>query len=282
MYIDSHCHLDFNALRQDLPRLLNAAAQASITAIVIPGVCPEQWLEARTLVTTLSPLSLNSKAERPRLYSAAGLHPWWIDGYLQAAETGPAVARRLECELRAWIVEQDPIALGECGLDGAIDTPLELQQRLFECQLRLAAEFSLPLILHVRRCHNEVIRCLDALGSGKVKGVVHGFSGSEQQAREYWRRGFALGVGGAITYERAKKTRRAFAELPLEALMLETDAPDMPLSGYQGQVNTPLQLPEVAQVLADLRGLAMAQVAEQTSINTRRVFNLPAESMLST
>jgi len=281
MYIDSHCHLDFNALRQGLPALLNAAAQASIAAIVIPGVCPDQWAEARTLVTSLSALSLSPKAEQPRLYTAAGLHPWWIDGYRQIGETESQVVTRFEGELHTWIVEQAPVALGECGLDGAIDTPLALQQRLFECQLRLAAEFQLPLILHVRRCHNEVVRCLDALGAGAVTGVVHGFSGSEQQAREYWRRGFALGVGGVITYERAQKTRSAFTQLPLEALLLETDAPDMPLSGYQGQVNTPLQLPAVAQVLADLRGLTLAQVAEQTSLNARRLFGLPADSVLS-
>ena len=268
MYIDSHCHLDFPALRESLAEMLEAATAASIAAIIIPGVCPVQWHEAEHLIATH-----NRQTTPLTLYGAAGLHPWWIEDYQLKGETETPLIDRFERELRDRIEAARPIAIGECGLDGAINTELPLQQRLFECQLRLAEEFQLPLIVHVRRSHNEALRCLDKAG-GHLRGVIHGFSGSEQQAREYWRRGFSLGVGGSITYERAKKTRRAFTQLPLEALLLETDAPDMPLSGCQGEVNTPLQLLEVAAVLAELRGLPLADVARQTTLNAQRLFAL--------
>ncbi|WP_439135848.1 TatD family hydrolase, partial [Pseudomaricurvus sp.] len=106
-------------------------------------------------------------------------------------------------------------------------------------------------------------------------GVIHGFSGSIEQAQQYWRLGFYLGVGGTITYERAKKTRRAIAGMPLESLLLETDAPDMPLDGFQGQPNTPLRLPRIAQCLAELRKAPLADIQKQTAQNTRTLFSLP-------
>ena len=161
--------------------------------------------------------------------------------------------------------------MGECGLDGTIVTPLAQQVPFFKAQLALAAERSLPVIVHAHGAHNEVLQCLKAQPR-LCGGVIHGFSGSPELALQYWRQGFSVGVGGTITYERAKKTRRAIEQLPWEALLLETDAPDMPLSGHQGEPNSPLRLPEIAEALAQLRGVEVAEVAAMTTRNTRRVF----------
>jgi len=129
----------------------------------------------------------------------------------------------------------------------------------------------MPLVVHCRKAHNELLRELNKT-SLPAGGVIHAFTGSYEMACDYVSRGFYLGVGGSITYPRAQKTRDALARISLEYLVLETDAPDMPLSGYQGQRNTPLQLPAIAQSLAGLHGVSMQTVAAITAANARKLF----------
>ena len=165
-------------------------------------------------------------------------------------------------------------AVGEIGLDLFIaDANFEKQLFFFQAQLDLAAQFSLPVLLHVRKAHDQVLKQLRQckLSSG---GIVHAFSGSEQHAQQYLALGFKLGLGGTVTYERAKKLRRIVTELPLDSFVLETDAPDMPLSGYQGEPNRPARVREVAQVIAELKGCSLQEVACATSLQASKLLDL--------
>lgn len=250
--IDSHCHLDFAVFDRDRETLWSRCRAAGLERLVIPGTDPEQWSRARRLCEA-----------QPDWAFAAGLHPWWLD---RAGGQWPASCER-------FLAHPSCVAVGECGLDGLIERPIEQQRSLLEVHLALAQAHDKPVILHCVKAHNELIRTLKRhrLPRG---GVVHAFSGSEELARTYWQMGFYLGVGGVITYSRARKTRAAVAALPLEALLLETDAPDMPLSGRQGQRNSPEYLPQVADVLAQLRDAPRERIAEQTTANARALFGL--------
>lgn len=258
--IDSHCHFDFSVFDADRADILRAAAGAGVTGIIIPGIHPQQWP---------SLLQLLSRAPNTcPLWAAVGMHPWWVAEY-GAGLTEASFKQQLEVRLRQSRV----VAVGECGLDGSLPIPLSEQLPIFEWQLQLAKDLQRPLILHGHKAHNELLRLLSRYRP-PAGGVIHAFSGSVEQAQQYWRLGFYLGVGGTITYERARKTRRALQSMPLESLLLETDAPDMPLSGYQGQRNSPLRLPEVARCLAQLRREPLAVIERQTDLNTRRLFAL--------
>lgn len=253
--IDSHCHLDFSAFDSDRAQLLQQCAASGLEGLVVPGVAPDQWAQVRRLVAAPSPLPL---------YGSAGLHPWWVARQsLSTLAFAQALGEALDhC-----------VAIGECGLDGGIDCALATQELWFRLHLELACERSKPLIIHSHKAHSEVLRLLREYRP-PAGGVIHAFSGSAEIAREYWRLGFYLGVGGTITYPRARKTRAALAAMPLDSLLLETDAPDMPLCGYQGQRNSPLQLPKVADCLAVLQGESLARVVERTATNTRALFGL--------
>jgi TatD DNase family protein len=140
-----------------------------------------------------------------------------------------------------------------------------------DVHLQVARELSMPIIIHCRKAHNEMMKSLSGQNI-KSGGVIHAFSGSIDLAKQYWALGFYLGVGGTITYERANKTRETVKQLPIEAMVLETDAPDMPLSGKQGQRNSPENIPEVARTLANIRGDSLQYIAQQTTENTKKLF----------
>ncbi|WP_346839653.1 TatD family hydrolase [Microbulbifer sp. SAOS-129_SWC] len=254
-FIDSHCHFDFDAFAADRDTVWQQCRDAGVAQIVIPGVSTEQWPSLLALV-----------AGQPRWHAAIGVHPWWV-----------ASLRMEPQQLHALIVERAAagsfIAVGECGLDAAAQAPLERQLPVFEAQVRAVCDLNLPLIVHTHKAHNEVLRLLKKWRPPRG-GVIHAFSGSEQMAADYWALGFYLGIGGTITYERAAKTRRAVAAAPLESLLLESDAPDMPLAGRQGQRNSPEFLPETAAVLAQLRDQPLQEIARHTCRNTELLFGL--------
>lgn len=253
--IDSHCHFDFSAFDSDREQVWEQCQQLGTQRLLIPGVSPEQWAHARKLCQ-----------DNDGLVYAAGLHPWWLEKVTLDAQA-------LSEAIRAELKQPSCHAIGECGLDALQDMPVEQQLPLLEVQLQLAAELQVPIIIHCVRAHNPMIRALKQ-HQFAAGGVIHAYSGSYEQAMQYWQMGFYLGVGGTITYERAKKTRDAVSRLPLDALLLESDAPDMPLEGHQGERNTPAAITDVAQMLADLRGEAVTRVAQQTSANARRLFRL--------
>lgn len=254
--IDSHCHLDFSPFDEDREEVWRQCLALGIEQLVIPGVEPVQWSKAAEI------------SERfEGIYYAAGLHPWWVADW-------QAESQSLTALLAAELENDRCLAVGECGLDGLIEIPLEQQLPVFEEQLSLADSLNKPVIIHVRKSHQQVLGLLKR-HSLKAGGVVHAFSGSLELAQSYWQQGFYLGVGGAITYPRANKTRQAIAQMPLASLLLETDAPDMPLSGQQGQRNSPIYLPKVAAQLAQLKQCSLADIQQKTTDNSRRLFQLP-------
>lgn len=250
--IDSHCHLDFEAFDRDRDQIWSRCRSQSVRQLIIPGTDPDQWARAQSLCEA-----------QPDWYFAAGMHPWWLE---RAGDQWEVLCQQTLTHPRC-------VAVGESGLDKLIDTPMSRQETLLDAHLELALTSDKPVILHCVKAHNELIRHLKRhrLPRG---GVIHAFSGSADIAQTYWQMGFRLGIGGVITYERARKTREAVANVPLDALLLETDAPDMPLSGRQGERNSPEFLPVIAQTLAGLRGCSVEQVVRQTTDNTRLLFNL--------
>lgn len=272
-FFDSHCHFDFIEFNVDRAALWQACNAKGITHLLMPGVTPNQWQTAAQLCV-----------QYEGLFYAAGIHPHWIERQLWF-QTGQK--HLLDCVIREKIAalichELLPsanvnaarcVAVGECGLDKMIPTSLALQQQLLVIHIEVANQLQKPLIVHCVRAHNELIALLKK-HKPKWGGVIHAFSGSYEIAQQYVDLGFYLGVGGTITYERAQKTRAAVTKIPLDCLVLETDAPDMPLQGQQGMRNNPLNIVQIAQVLAELKGLSVSDVAATTCENARHLFHL--------
>ncbi len=179
--------------------------------------------------------------------------------------------------LREWLSRlaghRQLCAVGEIGLDYYIPTlDRERQQALFEAQLQLAVEFELPALIHVRRSHADVIATLKRMGP-KRAGIIHAFAGSFEEAREYIKLGFKLGLGGAATWPQALRMHRVLAKLPLDAVVLETDSPDMAPAMFPGQRNSPAHLPAICEALAGIMAISAEQLAEASTANARRLFN---------
>ncbi|RDH89338.1 MAG: DNAase [endosymbiont of Seepiophila jonesi] len=252
--IDSHCHFDDTRFDQDREQAFQRAREAGITSQIIAGVKAEWWPRQKQVCRDYS-----------GLYPAYGLHPMFFEDHR------PQDIERLV----SWIEREQPVAVGECGLDFFIEDPQpEAQQALLEAQLELAQRYRLPVIIHARRSVDQVFNSLKQFPG--LKGVVHSFSGSEQQARRLIDLGFLLSFGGPITYERAKRLRSLIQSLPLESLMLETDAPDQPDSRHRGERNESAYLPTVLQTVAELRNQPAAEIAAITSENAVQLFNIPS------
>ena len=272
LFFDTHCHFDFIEFNADRAAVWQACRAQNIRHLLIPGVFPEQWQTAAQLC-----------AQYPGLVYAAGVHPHWIERqeWLEREVTG-LFTRATQVKLTELMIEevqQSPsagsstcVAIGECGLDKLIGTPIEQQQQLLNLHIDVANQLHKPLIVHCVRAHNEMIASLKK-NKPKAGGVIHAFSGSVEVAQQYIDLGFYLGIGGTITYARAQKTRSAVAQISLDYLLLETDAPDMPLHGKQGQRNSPEYLPLIAQALAELRSTTVETIAIATSRNAQRLFH---------
>ncbi len=254
-FIDTHCHFDFTPFSGNEEESLRLAAAAGVEKIIVVGVSADRFAGVMALAE-----------QWPPLYAALGTHPMAI------AQHDDSHLGQLEDYLK-----QRPkklVAIGEIGLDLFIDNPqFDKQERVLDAQIRLAKQYDLPVILHSRRTHDKLALHLRRLDLPR-RGVVHGFAGSEQQALAFIRAGYAIGVGGTITYERASKTRNTIARLPLTSLLLETDAPDMPLQGFQGQANRPERVKNVWQSLCELREESPQEIAETLLENTRTLFQL--------
>lgn len=271
-FFDSHCHFDFLEFNADRAAIWQVCSAQGITQLLMPGVTPDQWQTAAQLC-----------AHYAGLCYAAGIHPHWIEQqpWFQINKNNlldNAVREKITALIQQEFIPSVNayaaycVAVGECGLDNMIATPLALQQQLLSLHINVANQLHKPLIIHCVRAHNELIALLKK-NKPEAGGVIHAFSGSYEVAQQYVELGFYLGIGGTITYERAQKTRAAAAKIPLECLVLETDAPDMPLYGKQGQRNSPVNIPQIAQVLADLRGIAIDEIAAATSRNAMCLFH---------
>lgn len=253
MLVDSHCHLDAGEFDRDRADVVARARAGGVALQVVPATHAACWSKLREVC-----------AAAPGLFPAYGLHPMYL------AEHRPGDVQ----SLREWVERERPVAIGECGLDYFVEgLDHAAQLEYFDAQLALAREFDLPVIVHARRAVDAVIAAIRRAGG--VRGVVHSWSGSEEQARQLWRLGFLLGIGGPVTYERARRLRRLAATMPIDCLLLETDAPDQPDSGIRGQRNEPARLAVVRDTIAGLRDTAPEELAAATTANARRLFGLP-------
>ncbi|WP_371195786.1 TatD family hydrolase [Glaciecola sp. SC05] len=255
--IDSHCHIDLPAFDEDRAQVIEKALSKGVKRILVPGLGINQ-------VDRLLAL----KARFKTLDIAAGFHPYFLCE-LRAEEWREQLAI-----MAKWVDTYlgDLVAIGEFGIDATLPLTLSFQQRVFIDQLGLAQSVSKPVILHHRQSHNELIRLIKKCNF-QQGGVIHAFSGSAQIAQSYIDLGFKLGVGGTITYPRGEKTRKALTKVPLSALLLETDAPDMPIYGFQGMRNTPERLGIVAESLAELKQVSVEEIVNCTTANYMSLFS---------
>ncbi len=250
--IDTHCHLDAAEFDADRDAEYARAVAAGVGIQVVPAVSRDTFA---TVAATC--------ARYPGCLPAWGLHPMYIH------------VHRPEhlAELRAQIEAQRPLAVGEIGLDLFVkDLDPAIQEFFLVEQLKIARDCDLPVLLHCRKANDELLKQLRRIG---VRGgIAHAFNGSPQQAEAFIKLGFKLGFGGAFTWPRANNLRRLAVELPLEAIVLETDSPDIPPVWIGRGRNAPGELPRIAATLAELRGLDVDTVAQATTRNARALFRL--------
>lgn len=256
MLIDTHCHLDAGEFADDRDAEVLAARQVGVSQIVVPAVELRNFADVRACC-----------ARYPECSPAYGIHPLFVD---RASEDDLLTARE-------WMVREasgpfPPVAVGEIGLDFFVaGFDAARQERFLVAQLQIAGDLGLPVLLHVRRAVDQVLKCVRR--STVRRGIAHAFNGSTQQAGEFLALGFKLGFGGALTYAGATRIRRLAAELPLDAIVLETDAPDISPSWLAGRRNAPRELLAIAEVLAALRGIPVHTVIEATGRNANALLN---------
>ncbi len=268
-WIDTHCHLDAREFDADRDAQRALARQRGVALCVLPAVEAAHFETVRDL------------AHRHGDVYALGIHPLYTpQARMEDLDT-------LAACLAAQRADKRLVAVGEIGLDGFVSgLDMARQQDFYRAQLKLAQQADLPVILHVRRSADALLQGLRDI---PVRGgIAHAFNGSLQQAQAFIARGFCLGFGGALTYERALQLRRLATDLPLSALVLETDAPDivphwlyataaLRAQGVPQGRNSPAELPRIAQVLAELRGIPLSELAQASSCNAQRVLQLTTE-----
>ena len=277
-FTDSHCHLDFSAFNANFAQLLQQCKINNIHRIIVPAVNPEHWQRVISLTEKITPINITC---------SLGIHPWFIIEQDVNSPQNYDVAFQ-ELKLKQALLDNHNsqknriVAIGECGIDvckaktsttdeDEFNKNIKLQQNFFEMQLSIAKENNLPIIIHHCQSHALIVPLLKQYKLANA-GVIHAFSGSYQQALDYVNLGFKLGVGGTITYPRAKKTIDAIKRLPLSCLLLETDAPSMPPNGAQGINNSPLNVITVFQALSAIREESVIDIAEQIERNVEQLF----------
>ncbi|KPQ18918.1 MULTISPECIES: TatD family hydrolase [unclassified Halomonas] len=254
MLIDAHCHLDFAAFDPDRDAVIEAARGVGVKHFIVPGTTRARWQSVLALGQCRADISV-----------CAGLHPYFI-----------AEHREQDINQLDSVLSEHPelVAVGECGIDGRFDDTLAAQWDYFDAQLTLAKQHGLPIVVHCVKANDTVAKRLRQRALARA-GLIHAFAGSYEQAKKFVDLGYVLGLGGAATYRRAKRLQRVIKALPDDSFVLETDSPDMPLSGYQGQRNEPCRVSDVCKVVAGLRGQTCEHVAAISSANAARMFRLP-------
>ncbi len=253
-YIDTHCHFNFSPFKESLTQSLATLRNAKVKAAIVPATGAKFFSSI-----------LDLSQQFVEIAPALGLHPVWVEQH-----------KTIDLSLLQQLLAScsEVVAIGEIGLDFStpeLVTFSERQSELLLAQFTFARQFNLPVILHSRRSHDVLAKYLRQ-ATLPATGVIHGFTGSYSQAKRFIDLGYYIGVGGSITYPRANKTRQTITQLPLDALVLETDAPDMPLAGFQGQANRPEQVVAVGMMLAELRNESIEQVIQTVWENSLRLF----------
>ena len=254
LLFDTHVHLDASPLAEDLEEEVQRARLAGIGCFVVPGVDRSGWRRVLGVAQTVS-----------GAWAAPGLHP------LAAGEWCPESER----ELQRLLVEPKVVAVGEIGLDTLLPSPSpDVQERAFRAQLRLAVAASRPVLIHCRQATERLLEILREEGAEQVGGIFHAFSGSLETALQGIRLGFAIGVGGTVTYTNARRLPGVVKKVPAEWIVLETDAPDLPPHPHRGEVNRPAWLPLVARRVAEIRGWSEVETARITTANAKRILKI--------
>ncbi len=277
IFTDTHCHLDFHKFDPDRAAVLERAARAGVERILIPGLTPTSSLSAVKLAES-----------HPMLYVAIGVHPTEASNVCGQRPDLPPSALD---QMRDLAQHPKVKAIGEIGLDYYWDAaPHDLQQRVLRAQLDLAAELGLPVVIHLREkgdaaegsCAADLMNILEAWAAGlrsrnealaERPGVLHSFSGSLETARQAIRLGFYIGVTGPLTYPNAQTKREVIKLLPLERLLIETDAPFLPPASKRGKRNEPAFVLEIADKIAQLHSRSLEEVANMTSMNATQLFS---------
>lgn len=253
---DTHCHIDAPQFADKLDAMMRMCELKGIGAILIPGVERAGWRHIRQVA-----------ARFEICHTALGLHPVYTANHKESD------LHDLEMALSVGPIA----AVGEIGLDYYIENPdKSAQLRFFKAQIEIAKSARLPVVLHVRKAHDEVLQVLKQ-SYFTLGGIVHAFNGSEVQAERYLEKGFKLGFGGAMTYPRAIKLRAMAQTLPLNSIVLETDAPDMPPVTCKLEYNTPLHIFDNLRCLAELRQESIAKIVQQTTLNAHQALRLPMD-----
>lgn len=250
--IDSHCHIDFEQFSQDRTQVLQAARANHVEKFIVPAVMQSTWDGLIALCE-----------QHQGLHYALGLHPMFIQ-----AHERPHLSK-----LADYLSHYRPCAVGEIGLD-FYDRSLscDKQKEFLEAQLALACEHALPVILHVRKAHEEVLVALRKYPV--IGGIVHAYNGSLQQAERYLKANFKFGFGGMLTFERSSHLRHLAKHLPIESIVLETDSPDMTVQQHRGERNSPEYLHYCCSALAEIRQMSVQQISDITFANTLQTLNL--------
>ncbi|CAM3413992.1 TatD family hydrolase [Halomonas lysinitropha] len=252
MLIDAHCHLDFPDFDADREAVIARARAEGVGHFVVPGTTRKRWPDVLAL------------GERDDVSVCLGLHPYFMDEHHDAD---------LEALEEALDANPGVVAVGECGIDARIEKSWNAQWHTFDAQLRIAKARQLPVVIHCVQANDKVAKRLRQLDL-PVGGLIHAFAGSPEQAQKFLDLGFVLGLGGAVTHDRAKRLHRAVKSLPDDGYVLETDSPDMPLAGHQGQRNEPVNVAEVCRVVAEIRDQSSERVAADSTATARRLFPL--------
>jgi TatD DNase family protein len=252
--IDSHCHLNVDAFADDVDEVVDRAGAAGIHGILVPGIGLEESRRAVELARRF-----------PGVRAAVGIHPH------EALQWGEVAEERL----REWAELPEVVAIGEIGLDFYRDwSPEDAQRRAYAAQLRLARELDLPVVVHDRDAHADVLRGIRETEG--VRGVLHCFSGGPAEAEEALARGFHVSFTGSITYAKGRLAD-VLRVVPLERLLLETDAPWMTPTPHRGKRNEPAYVARVAETLAEKLGRDLHDVLRETSAGAGRLFGFPPE-----
>jgi TatD DNase family protein len=248
--IDTHCHLDLEPLSLRLATVVADAHLAGVTHFVVPGVHPDGWERMTSLAR-----------EHEGVYAAFGIHPMHAD-----------VADDSNLS-RLAVLSPTGVAIGEIGLDPSYAVSMVRQELAFREQLRLAVSLGLPVLVHCRRAFQQTLRIMQEEGARRVGGIMHAFSGSSEMAREFIRLGFAISISGMVTRENSVRLPRVVGELPMEALVLETDSPDMTPQRYRGRTNQPAYLMETLHAVARIKGVEVVVAARSCRARSSAVLS---------